>query len=84
MHLEFRKQALEDLSFWKQNDRKKLLRIRDILNSIKREPYGGIGKPEKLKHDLAGLWSRRIDKEHRLVYKVEYSTIIVYQCRYHY
>lgn len=77
--------ALEDLDHWKNTNNDQVLRkIRQLLENIQQTPFEGIGKPEALKHELAGKWSRRITSEHRLVYKVEEDKIRVYQLRYHY
>lgn len=85
MRLIFRPQADQDLHYWKKAGRRDVLRrISRLLRAIEAEPYGGLGKPEALKHDYAGWWSRRIDQEHRLVYTVEGDCIIIAQCRYHY
>jgi toxin YoeB len=69
---------------WKKEDKKMYSRIENLINIIQTNPYGGIGKPEPLKYELSGYWSRRIDKIHRLVYKVTAETIIVVSCKYHY
>jgi toxin YoeB len=61
-----------------------LRKINDLIKDIKRTPFTGKGKPEPLKYDLAGLWSRRIDREHRLVYKVQNNDLFIYACKYHY
>lgn len=82
--LEFDSAALEDLAYWVERDRKKALRIIDLVLETQRDPFAGKGKPEPLKHDLAGCWSRRIDQEHRLVYEVTEQRIRVLACRYHY
>jgi toxin YoeB len=82
--LGFEKQTLADLQYWVQQDKKIATKILKLLEHIERDPYAGIGKPEQLKHNLSGLWSRRINQEHRLVYKVEGASIMVYSCRYHY
>lgn len=84
MPIKFSDQAWDDYLFWQTNDRANLKRINALLKDIKRSPFEGIGKPEPLKHNLAGFWSRRIDDEHRLVYSVQDDTILVAQCRYHY
>ena len=84
MNLVFRPNALEDLRYWVQTDRKQTLRILKLLDEIQRDPFLGTGKPEPLKLDLRGCWSRRIDQTHRLVYKVEKESVIVLTCRYHY
>ena len=82
--LEFDSAALEDLAWWIQSDRKKALRIIRLIQETQSDPFGGIGKPEPLKHELAGCWSKRIDHEHRLVYQASDETIRVLACRYHY
>lgn len=83
-NLEFDPAAFEDLAWWVQNDRKKALRIIRLIQETQSDPFGGISKPEPLKHELAGCWSKRIDEEHRLVYQVQESKIRVLACRYHY
>ena len=82
--LVFEAAALEDLSWWIAQDRKKALRIISLVQAISRDPFRGIGDPEPLKHDLAGCWSRRIDQEHRLIYEVLKDKIRILACRYHY
>jgi toxin YoeB len=82
--LVFSEQAWEDYLYWQKNDRKLLARINNLIQDIRREPYSGIGKPEPLKHALAGYWSRRINDEHRIVYKVQDDSILLAQLRYHY
>ena len=74
----------EDFVYWQENDRKKCRRINKILKECMHTPYAGIGHPEQLKYEFQGYWSRRIDSEHRLVYKVSDDTITILQCRYHY
>ena len=83
-NLEFDSSAFEDLAWWIKQDRKKALRIIKLLKEVQRTPFEGTGKPEALKHELAGCWSRRIDQEHRLVYEVKEDKIRVLACRYHY
>jgi toxin YoeB len=83
-NLEFDPSAFEDLGWWIKEDRKKALRIIKLLKEVQRTPFEGTGKPEPLKHELAGCWSRRIDQEHRLVYEVKEDKIRVLACRYHY
>lgn len=83
-NLEFDPAAFEDLAWWIQQDRKKALRIVKLLKEVQRHPFEGTGKPEPLKHDLAGCWSRRIDEENRLVYEVLENKIRFLACRYHY
>ena len=75
-------EALDDLRFWTETDPRKALRILKLIDEICRTPFSGTGKPELLKH--LGVWSRRIDQEHRLVYSVSDETVRVLQCRYHY
>ena len=82
--LEFDPDGFEDLAWWIKEDRKKALRIVNLIKEVGRDPFSGTGKPEKLKHDLAGCWSRRIDQEHRLVYQVMEDKIRILACRYHY
>jgi toxin YoeB len=82
--LEFDSNAFEDLAWWIKQVRKKSLRIIDLIKEIQREPFQGIGKPEPLKHELKGCWSRRIDQEHRIVYQILEDKIRVLACRYHY
>ena len=82
--LEFDIAALEDLAWWIQQDRNKALRIVNLIKEVLREPFRGIGKPEPLKYEMKGCWSRRIDQEHRLVYEVTEGKIRVLACRYHY
>lgn len=82
--LEFDSAALEDLAWWVQQDRRKALRIIRLIQETLTDPFGGIGKPEPLKHELAGCWSKRIDDEHRLVYEVQSDKIRILACRYHY
>lgn len=76
--------AWDDYLYWQQKDKKVLKRINTLLKDIKRHPFEGIGDPEPLRHNWSGYWSRRIDREHRLVYKATDDKIIVVQCRYHY
>ncbi len=82
--LEFDPSAFEDLAWWVEVDRKKALRVLKLIKEVQREPFVGIGKPEPLKHEFAGCWSRRIDDEHRLVYQVFESKIRILSCKYHY
>ncbi len=84
MELLFKQTAKEDLIFWKQNNPKLLKRIGALMTAIKKDPYYGIGKPEALKYELAGYWSRRINREHRILYRIEGEYIGVYSLRYHY
>ena len=84
MMLTFAQTAWEDYLYWQQTDKKTLKRINTLIKEIARQPFAGIGDPEPLKHNWSGYWSRRIDREHRLVYKVTDHQIIIVQCRYHY
>lgn len=79
-HLEFR----DDLRYWVKSDRNVAIRILDLVEAVMRDPSVGIGKPEPLRHLLAGCWSRRITQEHRLVYRVSADRIDFLQARYHY
>lgn len=84
MRLVFSEQAWEDYLWWQKTDRTILNRINRLLHEAARDPFHGIGKPEPLKHALAGWWSRRITGEHRLVYRVEGDQLLIAQLRYHY
>jgi toxin YoeB len=84
MLITFSTHAWDDYTTWLKEDRKMLSKINQLIKDIQRTPFEGIGKPEALKYDLAGYWSRRIDREHRLVYKIENDTLIIISCRYHY
>jgi toxin YoeB len=84
MRLEFDPHALEDLHYWVAKDRKKALKVLNLIAEALRDPFSGAGKPEALKSNLTGCWSRRIDQTHRLVYKVERQVLVVLSCRYHY
>jgi toxin YoeB len=83
-NLEFDSDAFEDLAWWIEKDRAIALKIVKLVREVQRDPFSGTGKPEKLKHDLAGCWSRRINQEHRLVYQVLDDKIRILACRYHY
>jgi len=80
----FAEEAWEDYLYWQKQDRKMVERINKLIQEIQREPFAGIGKPEPLKHALAGFWSRRITEEHRIVYTVEGKALLIAQLRYHY
>ncbi len=82
--LEFDSSSFEDLAWWVEKDRKKAMRIIKLIKDVQRDPFHGMGKPEPLKHEFAGCWSRRIDEEHRLVYEVLEEKIRILACRYHY
>jgi toxin YoeB len=84
MNITFSKNGWEDYISWQKEDKKILRKINELIKVIQRTPFEGIGKPEPLKYDLGGLWSRRIDREHRLVYKVESDELFIYSCRFHY
>lgn len=84
MRIVFSDHAWEDYLYWQQTDKKTLKRINDLIRDIQRSRNRGIGKPERLKHSLAGYWSRRIDNEHRLVYRIEKNDLLIAQLRYHY
>lgn len=84
MTLVFEDSAWEDYLYWQKTDKKLLKRINLLIKEIQRTPFEGIGKPESLKHELSGYWSRRINSEHRIVYKIVDGMTIIVQCRYHY
>ncbi len=84
MRLEFRQQAFEDLQYWVQMNPKVAKRLVRLIEETKRNPFGGAGKPEPLRVDLSGWWSKRIDQEHRLIYRVEGDSLIVAQAKGHY
>jgi toxin YoeB len=84
MNIEFTPEAWDDYLWFQQNDKAGLKRINLLIKAIQREPFDGLGKPEPLKHNLSGFWSRRITAEHRLVYAIEDGEIRVVMCRYHY
>ncbi len=84
MKLIFSEHAWEDYLYWQRTVRKILHRINNIIKEIKRTPFEGTGKPEQLKHGLSGYWSRRINDELRIVYKVEFDSILIAQLRQHY
>ena len=80
----FHPHFIEDLRYWVQTDRKLALRTLALVEEVLRDPFQGTGKPEPLKGDLSGFWSRRIDREHRLVYRATATALEIVQCRYHY
>ena len=84
MILSWSQNAWEDYLYWQKTDKTILKRINALMKDIKRHPFEGVGNPEPLKHNWTGYWSRRINKTHRLVYKVTETTIFIAQCRYHY
>ena len=77
-------ESWEDYLYWQANDKKLLKRINLLITDIQRHPFSGLGDPEPLRHNWTGYWSRRIDREHRIVYKATDNSIIIAQCRYHY
>jgi len=80
----FTDEAWKDYIYWFENDKKQLKKINDLIKEIDRTPYNGIGKPEPLKYDMNGYWSRRIDHEHRLVYAIDNDSVVFIAFRYHY
>jgi toxin YoeB len=84
MKLIFAENAWDDYLYWQRADKKLLKRIILLIQDIQRSPFEGIGKPEPLKHALSGYWSRRINDEHRFVYKVEDDSLFIAQLRHHY
>lgn len=84
MRLSFRAEAWAQYQYWQQADKKMLRKINRLIEECLRHPFEGTGKPEPLRGDLAGFWSRRIDREHRLVYRVTQEALDIVQCRYHY
>lgn len=84
MKLVFAEEAWEDYLYWQQQDKRMVKRIHELIAATQRDPFVGIGKPEPLRHALAGFWSRRINDEHRMVYRVETDALLLAQLRYHY
>lgn len=84
MKICFHRLASEDYLHWQDADPKRLARLNELIHPIQRDPFRGIGKPEPLKGNWSGFWSRRIDREHRLVYTVKDDTILIAQCRFHF
>ncbi len=84
MKLIFAERAWEDYLYWQKTDRKLLDRINTLIREISRSPFAGIGKPEPLRNALSGYWSRRINDEHRIVYKISDGAVLIAQLRYHY
>jgi toxin YoeB len=89
MEVSFTPNGWEDLEYWISNDPETLVKIKDLIKSIRQDPFKGLGKPEPLKYDLKGYWSRRITGEHRMVYKVLGTKgvdqkCLILQCRFHY
>jgi toxin YoeB len=84
VRLTFADEAWEDYLYWQKQDRRMVERINKLIKEVQREPFSGLGKPEPLKHALAGFWSRRITDEHRMVYRVDNDTLQIAQLRLHY
>lgn len=84
MKLIFADVAWDDYLYWQHQDRRMVARINTLIKAVQREPFAGIGKPEPLKHALAGYWSRRITDEHRMVYRIDRDSMLIAQLRYHY
>jgi toxin YoeB len=84
VNLVFKPTAWEHFQHWQETDKVTLRKINTLIKECLRHPFEGTGKPEPLKGDLSGQWSRRIDREHRLVYRVEGDSLIIVQCRFHY
>jgi len=84
MTITFSENAWDDYLYWQKVDKKIVKKINKLIKEIQRTPFEGLGRPEKLRYDLAGYWSRRIDQEHRLVYQIVNNQILVYSCRFHY
>ncbi len=84
MNLIFSDEAWQDYLFWQAQDKRMVARINKLIKETQREPFTGIGKPEALKHALAGFWSRRITDEHRMIYKIDGNSLLIAQLRYHY
>lgn len=84
LKIKFTKNASEDIEHWKESDSKIHARLKIIIRDIMNNPYKGLGKPEPLKYNLSGKWSRRLTQEHRIVYEINGGELIIYQCRFHY
>jgi toxin YoeB len=84
MNLSFTPNGWNDYQYWVKNDKRMLRRVNQLITAIQRDPFDGVGKPEPLRHQLQGHWSRRISDEHRLVYPVSDDTITIIACRFHY
>jgi toxin YoeB len=84
MNIKFTSNSWQDYIYWQKTDKAMVKKVNELIKEICRNPFEGIGKPEPLKYDLAGCWSRRINGEHRLIYQVENDEIIIIGCRYHY
>ncbi len=84
MRLIWSDKSWEEYLSWQSTDKKVLKKINSLIKDIKRDPFEGIGKPEPLKYELQGCWSRRVTDEHRLVYEVENDALYIVSCKYHY
>ena len=84
MIISFVQRSWDDYNQWQKDDKKVFLKIQKLIKDTIRNPHGGLGKPEPLKNNLQGYWSKRITDEHRLVYKVEENQLIIISCKYHY
>ena len=84
MKLSWSDEAWEDYLYWHENNKNLFKRANTLIKDIKRHPFEGIGDPEPLRHNWTGYWSRRLNQEHRLVYKVKDDELYIAQCRYHY
>ena len=84
MKLIFAAEAWDDYLYWQKQDKRMVERINKLIQKTQREPFAGIGKPEALKHALAGFWSRRFTDEHRMVYRIEDDALLIAQLRFHY
>lgn len=84
MEIVFSKNAWIEYTSWQDEDKRVLQKINELIKEIQRTPFEGKGKPEPLKYKLSGFWSRRIEREHRLVYQVKENEVFIYSCRYHY
>lgn len=84
MRLAFTERGWDEYQFWQSSDPRVVRKINSLLTECRRTPFAGTGKPEALRDDLSGWWSRRITEEHRLIYRVEGDVLVVAQCRYHY
>ena len=84
MNLQWTDESWDDYLYWQMTDKKMVKKINELIKSIQRTPFDGVGKPEPLRFELSGCWSRRIDSEHRLIYEVEERTIRIIAARFHY
>ena len=83
-HISFHADAWQDYLYWYQTSKSTFKKINELIRDTQRNPFTGLGKPEGLKYDFQGCWSRRITREHRLVYRIESDTLFILSCRYHY